>query len=458
MRNDPKSLGEARRLLGQSLRPTRARKIGAFFGGTRAASTSLTPTPVDAGNSLPLKDRGIDWARMSIAGNETTDSCQNTAKPPAKYCPAKALGGIKNHVQLSNNLALFDEHHTDHKYWNMTPLLEPSAVLGRLLYPAKIVPPKGAFLRKLTQHRVLDTDVPSVRRALEYLEVKAKIKEEIHIKFHAADETVIEGSRRIVAPDLEIHLEMQDTIPGEPKVALESVRLILEDKQADLLLPHEQADIRFATKLYIKAKAQPDPRILEYINASNLSRRRLDQIETPEDLTIGIPQRFLCPNQNSSNAEDPDIPVNYSFSSIERHSILHGRPSQPGNRREFYFMFSSIDGGPIHGRRQEVRYFDSRDMPYLPDLTTKTSREQQGKTSTVNSLCECMYDVINRLRYDYRGQSRVTPHLERKIRPYRGKRLVWRPYTDVPIGSNEDTRLRAGPKLNQAFIRKVPLD
>ncbi|KAL8739103.1 MAG: hypothetical protein Q9181_000214 [Wetmoreana brouardii] len=390
--NDPASLEETQRLLRQSLRPARATKTGAFFGGTRAAIASLTPAPVEASSSLPLTDRGMEWYRMSSASNERINYGQNTAQPPANYRPTKALNDIRRHTQASNAFAFLDNDQRDDHFWHMSPLQESSVVLGRLLYPARTIAPKDAFLRKLAHHRVLATNVPGVRRYFEYCATKLLSKEELHVKFRAPNEIILRDSTLRDLPDLELRLVV---LHQERKVMLESVRLILEDNTADLLLPHEQADLRFVTQTYINAKADPHPRILDFVKSSEFEDVSGDPLKTPRNLSIGIPRQLLARSPPSEEAVGSEILVDYSLASIERHSILHGRPAQPQGKKQFELAFSTIDAGPFGGQRQEVRFFDNRASEFVPELVTeKDGKQQERKFAPGKSKSDWTRDEI----------------------------------------------------------------
>ncbi|KAL9596621.1 MAG: hypothetical protein Q9179_004560 [Wetmoreana sp. 5 TL-2023] len=454
--NDPAALEETRRLLRQSLRPARAKKTGAFFGGTRGAIDSLTPAPVEAGSSLPLTDRGMEWYRMSSASNERLSYGQNTARPPTNYHPTKALNGIRRHTQASSAFASLDNDQRDNRFWHMSPFQESSAILGRLLYPAKTITPKDAFLRKLTHHHVLATDVPGVRRNLEFCQTKLDSREELHVKFHAPNEIVLRDSTLRDLPDLELRLAV---LYQEREVTLKSVRLILEDQRADLLLPHEQADLRFVTQTYINAKADSHPRILDFVKSSELDDASGDPLKTPRTLSVGIPRQLLAPSPPSEEPVDSEILVDYSLASIESHSILHCRPVQPQGRRQFEFAFSTIDAGPFGGRRQEVRFFENRASKFVPELATEKDGKQQEKSSTVHALYTCMHGLVQDLRQENRirigrGMKRLPP----RMRPHRARkdvRLVRRRLSDVRKLSVEEARLRGGPRRNSVRIRKV---
>ena len=439
----------------------RAQNIGVFFGGGQTRRKSLTSTPVEVGNSLTLLDRAQEWTRIQSPSHEIKNGNAN-AHSLARSHNSRSLRLIQMQLETSQYLTDPSTAPSYHQAWNMEPVLETSAVLGRLLYPKDAIGSRGYSTSSLTQRRVLDTDVPRVRRALEYRGVALKAKEEFLIKMQAINEVGKDQFKETLLPNLEIRVSIHDTKhPGQQRNVVNSIRLILEDKEADLILPHEPMDIRFRRHVYTKAiKKEFDPRVGDFINASNLARRRLDLMDTPKSLVLGVPKRFLNPDFHSVEGDGSDVQVNYSFSSLELHSTLYGQPFDIHSKRGISLKFSTVDSGFIGGCRQELRFTESCKMPYLPDSTPTQIQQQRGTKSSLYCLYDSMCDLMDDLQINTRQRPQHTSSRLRRSTLQRSGRadLVKRRISDVPIGSNEDTRLRSGPKVNNASIRRTLAD
>ncbi|KAL8719953.1 MAG: hypothetical protein Q9225_003101 [Loekoesia sp. 1 TL-2023] len=473
LKNSGRSLEDAKSFIKQSLGPIHSRVTGAFFGGSKPMASKLTSVPVEVGQSLLLTDRGVAWARKSSTSNETINYGQNVIQPPEDYVPSSALKAVGRHVQASSVWRRLKKDDFDRSFWSSTPFQESSAVFGRLLYPAKDVTSKKkphTLLEELTGHRIFTTEVPSIRRSLELREVKIlKIEEELRIRMHAITKINVKGIEIVNLPDLELRFDMRYQ---EQKVVLKSVRLILEEKQADLLLPHEQVDLRFATQTYIMAKAEPDPRILQFVESSSLDKWGIDQFNTSQVLTIGIPHQILAADHDSQQADDPETLINYSVSSIERRSIGYGRPAQPPGTRQFDLSLSSIRAGPIRGRRQEFRFFDDRALEFIADSMIEKDGKKEEKTSLVNGLYACARTIIEYLRVESRGKVRpVSKKSLKRVRQimmgFKGTKrgrsaimrrqstVVRRRLTDSPLDSDKAEGSAAGRSRRGLLVRKV---
>ncbi|KAL8728873.1 MAG: hypothetical protein Q9166_005113 [cf. Caloplaca sp. 2 TL-2023] len=452
LRNDTNSFDYARKLIEQSLRPSRGRATGAFWCEQKTASTVLSPVAVLETKSLPLIHRGTDWTRISSTGNE-----QETRMP--KFQPSKAIKAISEHIQAPNTLVKIDKQVSNHPHWSSSLSQESSVVLGRLLYPAKDVnstKPPGSFVEKLNHRRVLNTDLPGIRKNLEQRGFRMQMKEELQIRMNATNIANVQSDQSTALLDLELCflIQLQDR-----EVVPQSVRLILRDTQADLLLPHKQMDLRFSTQIYIKATTTQIPQISRFIESSKFDIWGPNsEPETPKNLTIGIPRRFLVTDGDPEDPDDSEVLVDYSFASVERHSVLHARPSQGSGTIHFDLSFSTVDAGPIGGRRQEVRFYDDRDLVHVPNVKAEGDEDQQSNQPLVGGLYECADDFIqgldkkNRSIKESRGYVFRFKRNQKRINIRR--QIVRKQLSDVPMGSMEAERLSMGVG-RRVPVRKV---
>ncbi|KAL8959923.1 MAG: hypothetical protein Q9193_003292 [Seirophora villosa] len=336
-------------------------------------------------------------------------------KVATKASGETVLKDLERHIQPSFSSAKIGTSQQSSGFWWTAPNQELSAVIGRILYPTKSAPSEKSpesFLAEISSQRTLFTDLPSIRRTVENREFKMTINNELYIRLSAASEPTTEDSGSAILPDLELRFNtFLDESRGMHTVAFKGVRLILENKQADLLLPHEQADLRFEMQKYVTGKEEPDPRILEFVKSSNLVATAVDEIETPQVLTLSIPQGILYPGQQQTN--DAENSIDYSPTIIERRCTLQHRPGLQSRNLQADLSFSSVDAGLIGGRRQEIRYFDDRRMKNNPELVMKEA-EKQAKDSTVKALFRSAIGMIRSLGIESEGHH--GPHSKRSSR------------------------------------------
>ncbi|KAL8689641.1 MAG: hypothetical protein Q9218_004727 [Villophora microphyllina] len=435
--------------------PLRVAQTGAFFGGTKAASVTLAAIPVEASKSLPLTDRGINWTRISSDKKGKTNYGQNTAKSSADYYPSKALTRIRKHIQPSDDIPALSQHQHEYKTWNMIGNEETSAVLGQVLYPAKKVGSKNASLQDLIQPHVLNTDVPSMRRTLEVRGTKMDLREEFRIKFYATNRVVLNQNRKRNLPDLELRcvVRVPSDRPEEPgEVILDSVRLVLEEKQADLLLPHEDVDIRFTTQTYLHPIGTPDGGIEKLMESCNITSRGFDPLTMPKELTVRVPRHVSMPEEQASEPGDAESLVHYSLANIERHWILHCQTVGDPGRQRINHVFSTIDAGAFGGRRQEMRFFKCSSMGKEQSLVTEDDGKHQVKLPNVDDLYRCAHSFIKEMRFEYREKMAPAGWMGGR-KP--GQPMVRRRLSDVPVGSDEYVRSKLGPPKHKARIRRL---
>lgn len=318
--NRRKSLEDAQKFISQALRPTNAAVVDSFFGGTQTMAESLLPVPVKAEQGLPLVDRGTEWVRkVSTSDIKATDG-QDVAHVRASptFRTSQALTSIHNHIHTSNAWGKANIKPSDYPFWYSDVYQETSAVPGRLLYPAKTATHRnvgGPLSNGTTARCVFSTDLPSIRRSLDAQEITMNIKEELFIRLSAVTKQGSGGLESASFPDLELRFRVRvydsagetyvssksqsdDTDALRRHATLKGVRLILERKEADLLLPHEQADVRFQHQIYMTGKDVTNPSIKSFIKASKLHGPDVDLIETPQLLTIGLPRQILFPGRD----------------------------------------------------------------------------------------------------------------------------------------------------------------
>lgn len=447
MGNDKKSLDDAKWFIWQACRTSRSRATSAFYGGHPPTSTSLGSVPVAGTNSLSLTDRGTEWTRMSCINND------KDTQTPADFSPSETLDVIKGHVQAPHALIEIGKHLRDHPHWIPSLFQESSTALGLLLYPAKtmnLVDTSESLPDTFNRRHVFDTDVPGVARALELQLIRAHRLQELRVRLKATAINNTDANNSLNLPELEIRL----TVKGQERdiLVLQSVRLILNDREADLLLPHEALDLRFATRVYVKAAPDIDPRIVNFLDSTNFASLWQGQkLETPKELTIGIPEQLLSWGKASKGSTGKEVPVSYSVAGIEHHHVVYGLPAQ-GKRQQM--SVSIIDAGPIGGRRQQVRFSENLHLG------------KGWKGSTIDNLYGSAHDLFRRLVAPDLVRKELIAHDVVRKPAVRDRGLPARQVlSDAPVGSDEAERSKDGrirrvvsyesPSTEGAVVRRV---
>ncbi|KAL9014010.1 MAG: hypothetical protein Q9173_001313 [Seirophora scorigena] len=387
-------------------------------------------------------DAKIDFSKVEplLRITATPTSCVSTLK-----LLSMMLGKIECHVMRLEKHGISKSRTKDHRTMLNDQLLrEAERISGTVMRWSKRKvatkaseetlrkdqdkPAKFRFLVDRPESRVIRrrwSDTLPDEETVGNRELKMTINNELYIKLSAAAEPTSEDSGSAILPDLELRFRtFSDELRGMHKVAFKGVRLILENKQADLLLPHEQADLRFEMQKYINGKEEtPDPRILEFVKSSNLVATEVDKIETPQVLTLSIPRGILYPGQQQNN--DSENSIDYIPTIIERRCTLQHRPGLKSRKRQADLSFSSVDAGLIGGRRQEIRYFDDRRMKNNPELVMKREGEKQAKDSTVKALFRSAIGMIRSLGIEPEGRhglhsKRSSRRMRRVIQGHQG--------------------------------------
>ncbi|KAL8714170.1 MAG: hypothetical protein Q9220_001899 [cf. Caloplaca sp. 1 TL-2023] len=470
LKNDRQSLDHTQQLLGELIRPTSTTAIGAFTAGSSKSSADLIAVPIEVSKSLPLVHRGTEWARMNSFTNDKSKKPPNQSQSSTEADTSKALSGISDHIQVSESLEMIRKYSREHEFWQPEVFQDSSAIVGYLLYPAGNIlskPRSASSFPESSNHRVFQTDVPSLRRTIERHRIKTKIKEELHIQLKANNRVSATKPEEGNPPDLELRLA---TDPQDLKVSLKNVRLVLEDKQADLLLPQQPVDLRFASQRYINAKDICDPKISDWIDQNNLDLGDINELKTPTNLTINMPRRLFLSGQESNEADTLEVSVDYSVASIEYRAILHARPARPPGVKQFSLSYSCIDGGPIGGRRQELRIYDNRALEFASASADKGDETQ--KESIVNALFAYTSEFIKDLksggiagkRSSRLGRAERTVRTTKRMamrgrlrtrhdRTRQDRMVVRRRWSDIPLRSREAER-----RLDRLPLRKVRVD
>ncbi len=353
---------DVRRLTLQALEPAATNKTQAQWIGPIKAE-GVIRYPVDVGTGLPLSERSTEWSRWSSGIRKRSKEIAEAGNPLSTRRPALAQSRDDtklSQVIASTNSFLFGKAQGERtiarhdpvllgSYWDRELRYNTSAVFGQLLYPKS--PETGMDItEQIKSRREFLTTVPGLRQFLTELRLPSlNQQEEMFIKLIPTPRSASEKTFVNNLPDLDIRVAI-DT--ESRTTSLHSVRLIVRERQSDILLPNEMMDLRFVAESYLSARKQVDPRIRDFVAASNLNIWGEDRLKTPASLTISIPPHALQSQTGRSNTlPDPglEIPVNYIFAGLSHRSFLQDE------FLKFFMEYSTIEAGRTGGRRDELR-------------------------------------------------------------------------------------------------------
>ncbi len=375
---------DVQRLVAQLLQPTAPKDSFSFWTGEENPKNA-TPIPIETGSRLRLVARGTQWSRWS-SGLKRIVEPYETDKPLRKIEDDLRPDDIENRPARDKVMdtriceSLIDSMQTGSSmsaslhpetYWRKASVSETSALFGHIVYPTnasnemrsrkkgEIAYPEyqsyGAFFNS---RREFFTNFSGMRNFLQSGGFKKteESKEEFWIRLMPSQmqtQTQRQGQANLF-PSLDLRVDIN---ANTKKPSLASVRLVIREKELDLLLPGEAIDIRFLSESYVPSGEQIDPRISKFIQNSSLDILGEERLKTPTNLTILIPphaiRRLIGPADDTTNNTDPpevelDL-VEYTFSSLEHRSSISGIASG------LNMYYTVIEAGRTGGRREELR-------------------------------------------------------------------------------------------------------
>lgn len=195
------------------------------------------------------------------------------------------------------------------------------------------------------------TDIPKLVPLLNFPKLDLnKRTSEIRIRLSPSTQQSLETFNQSAFPNLELWIGIDEKTKT---THLRKSRLILTERDSDLLLPDKGVDIRFGAQSYLDSASQSDPSIFEYVQKSNLNVWGTSRIQTPANLTLSIPRRALGAESSVAgpNALDDNgaLPVKYVFAGLDHRSLLRFQ------YRGLEMTCTTIEAGQTGGRRTEVR-------------------------------------------------------------------------------------------------------
>ncbi|EKD14497.1 uncharacterized protein L3040_000024 [Drepanopeziza brunnea f. sp. 'multigermtubi'] len=349
---------------------------------TSTKKGGFVDTPV--ANALPWREQQRDWGRWTApTGKEKqepsrTPVAEPIIKPTGKKGQSKAEA--KAAIKMQNSTDPISETCWDHNYFTDT-----SAVLGKVLHSSleSSDSPPPLSLGGPNQIQTFVTQVSNFSRLVNDAHVlnqgdrvSSLVLRFLPDPFHVITSRVKYGKaklykhRPIGANALTAFpaIEMRFTIDGvSKKAALKNIVAIVKESKTDVMLPHNNIDVRFQQRTTSQLQHESqyhdyvDP-ILDYIKKCSLSFEGSEMLQIPPAVTLPIAkhltrgggfeilQKADIDNTKSKKKTDEHVRgVEYLFAGLEvRHSIAF-------NYQDWRLLYTSIEAGKAGGRRAELK-------------------------------------------------------------------------------------------------------
>lgn len=264
---------------------------------------------------------------------------------------------------------------------------ETSAVLGKILHSSLYspdTPPVPLALKGYNQIQTFATEIPNLSRLLSEAEIKTpraggRVKSLVlrflpnpfypissKVKYKKKDltkHTSIGPNALIAFPAIEMSFAIDD-LAGHP--TLESISAIVHESNTDVMLPHNNVDLRFLQRTISQLRLDSvhrrqyiDP-ILKYVETWSVSPKNSQHFEIPPVVTLPIAKHLtrgpgfdLLRGADLESPGDQDIDevrmVPYLFAGLE------SRKSMAFTYKNWRLCYTSIEAGKAGARRSELK-------------------------------------------------------------------------------------------------------
>lgn len=331
----------------------------------------------EVGNTLPWRDRLREWVRWTApTAKEATEVRGSVGAETVLFSkPVFHQGqGKKTTSEVAST------------YWSSKYFTETSAIMGKVLHSnvgSSESPPTALTFGGNNQLHTFFTQVPNLSRVLSKAQVDSSGEriDSLVLQFlpnpffktigTSKGENVNKvpvirrpiGSQAFSAFPA---IEMRFAIDRQAKDAvLQEVQAVIHESRTDVMLPHNNTDVRFqqrTTSLLTQKSIEP---IREYIQQSNLKMSGSKLLQTPPSIRIPI-DSHLCRGPGLSLLGQDNSPskkintsnvgeVEYLFAGLEIRSTLSF------DYHSWRLRYTSIEAGKAGGRRSELALRPSHD-------------------------------------------------------------------------------------------------
>ena len=372
------------------LKPANPGKIQVQIG---SPATHMVPMqiPVEVGSAVPWTERGTNWTRWSdenipkFRRNNVT-SLKGRKKSPSIYDPQ-----LSREIAEVSGFFLSEKRSTRRRksisqdnniFWQPVPSNTVSAVIGHLAYPvlsrraqqnqtqARTYKFKGSqdlrlrntFLKAVSSRHIMVTSVPELVSSLEHLAVPVRgVCHELLVRLKPSKAVHVTHLDMKSLPDLVLRVRLHNSTKT---TEIDSIQLIRDERESDLLLPRDFADIRFCAYTSVDMTSKIDPAILDFIKDSNFDVWGEDRLKTPSKLELRVPEHAMQ-DDACQHAGAGGVDVEYTFANMQHRSymtLLY---------QGFPIFYTTIEAGKTGGRRTELRFEAPMGAPHSKRYVTE---------------------------------------------------------------------------------------
>ena len=395
---DQTDFEDVQRLVIQVLIPE-GRKKSHFQYEETAISASLVRVPVEVGTTLPWTERVTRWTRWTVGTivKPTAVEEEDVARRPSVVVldPVKKQDIMEQIARFLFEDRILEvgrefeevEMHDGNGYWNPRVRQVVNATPGHIAYPApaRLLRTKESgsipkvdrrkqlwqtFYKTMHNRRILVTNLAENFSTLRYFASQQDpvLRDELYVLLKPNKVKDIGQVDMSAFPDLRLRIAIESK---SRSIELNEVRLIVDERESDLLLLNEVADIRFKAYSFISGSSNIDPEIQQFVADSNLDVWGTARLKTPSKLQISIPGFAIkSPTAEESTTlgslSKTNVAVEYTFSRLEYHSHLSVL------YQGLNTSYSTIEGGKTGGRRHEI-CLESPNMEIGADVESATN-------------------------------------------------------------------------------------
>ncbi|PVH80198.1 hypothetical protein DL98DRAFT_515690 [Cadophora sp. DSE1049] len=332
----------------------------------------------EVGNTLPWRARLREWARWTAPTSKEATEVWKPVRAEAVLVskPVSHQGQGKKKAGSG----------TASTYWNPKYLTETSAIMGKVLHSSLSStdsPPTPLTLGGNNQIHIFSTQVPNLSRVLSQAQVDRAGERIDSLVLRFLPNPFVKATGPLQGKDVDKvpiknraigsqafsafpAIEMRFDIDRKTKDAvLQEVRAVVQESRTDVMLPHNNTDVRFQQRTTSRLTQKSLKPIRNYIRQSNLKMSGSKLLQTPPSIRIPV-DSHLCRGQGLSLLGEVDstgnkIPtsnvreVEYLFAGLEIRSALSF------DYRFWRLRYTSIEAGKAGGRRSELRLRPSHD-------------------------------------------------------------------------------------------------
>ena len=367
---------------------------------------SLTPIPVS--DHIPLSRRHISWGRFT---SPVTSGPVFSSDHGLGYLERDVYtNGISAGLAIEIQRFLQDDKTSpvsssfsprDTQFWSPSLTLQSSANFGLVAWPLNEAPqivagPEGDIgykqfdFRGKRINRFLVNKVSGLAELLLSAQTTPGKRshplaaENIVIKLKPELDSQVPPQSVKELPNLEIRLAVDD--PSE-RPYLDYARFEVQQANFALALPANVSDIQFRKTWYIYSKAKDiDPRLVDFVESSDLDLEGPTRLKTPNHLRITVPRQAI-PNLLDPGRREhfESLEVRYAFAGLEHRSSMHLQlPSHDNYPRADLepctTVYELVEAGKAGGRREEL-VVRGRDGSPDDFATLGTHSDRQGPES-----------------------------------------------------------------------------